>query len=195
MDTKIKLIVNSIGQERFKFNESLKNYTALNVGGPAGIFFIAFSSRELIKIIRMCREIKLPFFLFGTGSKIMISEAGFSGLVIKNRTKNIQIVSVKGKVTKSGIGVEEALIEVDSGVSISKFVDYLNTENLASEKFMGIPGSIGGSLFLSKFLQLSVKSIKVLDLDSKIDEISAFELNAKKHIILSAVFKVRAKQK
>ncbi len=193
MDSKFKLIIDSFGIDRFKFKEQLKEYTALNVGGPADIFFIAFTSRELIKIISMCRHLKLPFFLFGTGSKIMVSDAGFEGLVIKNRTKNIQTISVKGKVTKIGIGVEEALVEVESGVSINKFVEYLNAQNLASEQFKGIPGSVGGSLFLSKFLQLGAKSIKVLDLDLKEDEISAFELNAKKHIILSVVFKVRAK--
>lgn len=193
MDSKFKLIVSTFGQDKFKFDESLKDYTALNAGGPAKLFFIAFTIRELIKIITMCRQLKLPFFLFGTGSKIMISDLGFEGLVIKNRTKNIQTVSVKGKVTKFGIGVQEALVEVDSGVSISKFIEYLKSQNLSSEQFIGIPGSIGGSLFLSKFLQNTSKSIKVLDLRSEIEQISALELNAKRHIILSAVFKVKAK--
>src|SRR3990172_3378489 len=112
MDSKFKLIVDSIGKDRFKFNEPLKDYTASGVGGPAKLFFIAFTERELVNIVSMCRQLKLPHFLFGTGSKIMISDLGFDGLVIKNRTKNIQTVSVKGKVTKFGIGVDEALIEV-----------------------------------------------------------------------------------
>lgn len=192
MDGKFKLIVDSFGADRFKFREPLKDYTALQVGGPAKLFFIAFTSLELIKIIKMCRDLKLPFFLFGTGSKIMISDAGFDGLVIKNRTKNIQTVSVKGKVTKFGIGVEEALIEVDSGVSINKFIEYLKSQNLSSVQFMGIPGSIGGNLFLSGFLQSHAKSIKVLSLDCEIEQTGPLELNAKKHIILSAVFKVKA---
>lgn len=193
MDDKYKLIVDSFGEDRFKFDEAVKNYTALEVGGPAKLFFIAFTTRELIKIITMCRELRLKFFLFGTGSKVMISDNGFDGLVIKNRTKDIQTVSVKGRVTKFGIGVEEALIEVDSGVSINKFVEYLQSQNLSWEQFMGIKGSIGGNLFLSKFLQMAVKSIKVLDLDCEIEQINALELNSKKHIILSAVFKVKAK--
>src|SRR3989344_443198 len=117
MDSKFKLIVDYFGKDRFKFNESLKEYTALSSGGKADIFFIAFTISELIKIVGMCRQLKLPFFIFGIGSKIMISDAGFPGLVIKNRTKNITTISVKGKVSKVGIGVEEALIEVDSGVS------------------------------------------------------------------------------
>lgn len=193
MDNRFKLIVDSFGKDRFKFDEDLKDYTALGVGGPAKLFFIAFTLRELIKIITMCRELKLLYFLFGTGSKIMISDNGFNGLVIKNRTKNIQTISVKGKVTKFGIGVEEALIKVESGVSINKFIEFLKSQTLMYEEFEGIPGSIGGSLFLSKFLQNHTKSIKVLDSESEIEQISPDQLSAKKHIILSAVFNIKAK--
>lgn len=193
MDSKFKLIVDSFGKDRFKFNESLKEYTALGIGGPVKLFFIAFTITELVKIIKMCRDLKLPFFIFGTGSKIMISDVGLECLVIKNRTKNIQTVSVKGKVTKFGIGIEEVLVEVDSGLSINKFCEYLDTQGLISSQFARIPGSIGGNLFLSRFLQSSVKSIKVLDYASEIDEISSGSLSPKKHIILSAIFRIKAK--
>lgn len=193
MDSKYKLIVDSFGKDRFKFDEPLKDYTVLFSSGAAKIFFIAFTNQELIKIVKMCRSLKMPFFIFGTGSKIMISDAGYPGLVIKNRTKNIQTVSVKGKVTKFGIGVEQVQVEVDSGVSIGKFCEYLDSHNLESDSFKGIPGSIGGNLFLNRFLQSKVKSIKVLDQTSTIDEITAENLNPKKDIVLSAIFKISAK--
>lgn len=193
MDNKYKLIIDSFGRDRFKFNEPLKDYTVLVSGGSAKIFFIAYTTSELVKIVRDCRQLKLPFFIFGTGSKIMISDAGYPGLVIKNRTKNIQTISLKGKVTKFGIGVKEALVEVDSGVSVSKFCDYLDSQGLISQGFGDIPGSIGGSLFLNRFLQTKVKSIKVLDQVSVVDSISADSLNPRKDIILSAVFRISAK--
>lgn len=193
MDDKLKLIVDSFGHDRFKFDEILTEYTFLRAGGPAKLFFIAFTSSELVKIIKMARELKIPFFLFGTGSKMMVSDGGFDGLVIKNRTKNIQTVSVKGKVTKFGIGVEEALVEVDSGVSVSRFCEFLDSQNLDNQGFADLAGSIGGNLLLNRFLQESVKSIKILDLDSEVDEISSESLNPRKHIILSAFFKVKAK--
>lgn len=186
-------MMDSFGRDRFKFNEPLKDYTALLSSGSAKFFFIAYTSSELVKIIKDCRQLKLPFFIFGTGSKIMISDAGYPGLVIKNRTKNIQTISLKGKVGKFGIGVEEALVEVDSGVSINKFCDYLDSQGLTSREFKNIPGSIGGNLFLNRFLQTRVKSIKVLDQTSSVDIILANSLNLKRDIILSAVFKISAK--
>ena len=193
MDNRYKLIVDSFGKDRFKFNEPLKDYTAHHLGGPAKLFFFAFTTSELIKIIKMSRQLKLPFFIFGTGSKMMISDLGFPGLVIKNRTKDIQTISVKGKVSRYGIGVEEALIEVDSGVSMNKFCEYLDSQNLESAGFESIPGSIGGNLFLNRFLQTKAKSIKVLDRASDIEEITAADLKVRENIILSAVFRIKAK--
>lgn len=193
MDTRYKLIVDSFGRDRFKFDELLKDYMVHQIGGRAKLFFIAFQTQELIKIIKMCRDLKLPHFIFGSGSKIMISDAGYEGLAIKNRTKEIQILSVKGKVTKIGIGVEEALVEVDSGVSINKFCEYLDSQKLDSRGFSGIPGSIGGNIFWNRFLQTSVKSIKILDQTSESLQIRADELSPKRHIVLSAVFKIKAK--
>lgn len=193
MDSKLKLIVDSFGKDRFKYNELLKDYTDSGFGGPAKVLFIAFTDRELIKVVEMCRDLKVPYFLFGTGSKIMISDSGFNGLVIKNRTKNIQTVSVKGKVTKFGIGVEEALIEVESGVSMKRFVEYLTSQRLQSAEFAGIPGSIGGNLFLSRFLQNRTKSITVLDSKLKICQVNIGTLSPKEHIIISATFKIKAK--
>jgi len=192
MDSQFKLIIDSFGKDRFKFDEPLKNYTASGVGGSARLFFIAFTSQELVKIISMCRELNLPYFLFGTGSKMMISDLGFDGLVIKNRTRNIQTVSVKGKVTKFGIGVEEAAVEVESGVSIKSFVEYLKSQGLETLDFENIQGSVGGNLFFHRFLQNRVKSIKVLDLKSQITEINVSSLSLKRHIIISVVFRIKA---
>ena len=193
MDKKFKLIIDSFGKDRFKFDEPLKDYTALHIGGPAKLFFIAFTTDELVKIIGMCRDLNLPLFLFGTGSKIMISDVGFNGLVIKNRTKNIQTISVKGKVSRFGIGVEEALVEVDSGVSMSKFAEELEKQNLSAEGFKGTPGSIGGNLLVNSFLQSKAKSIKVLSENIEIEDTDPGSLNMKRHIILSAIFRIKAK--
>lgn len=192
MDSKFKLIIDSVGREKFKFNEPLKDYTELRLGGPAKLFFIAFTTKEMIRIVKLSKDLKIPFLIFGTGTKMMISDLGFDGLVIKNRTKEIQTISVKGKVTKFGIGIDEALIEVDSGVSINKFCEYLKSQNLESDKFKDLPGTIGGNLFMNRFLQSQAISIKVLDQTSEIDEISAESLRIGRDVILSAVFKIKA---
>ena len=85
------------------------------------------------------------------------------------------------------------MVEVDSGVSLGKLVEFLDSQKLSIGGFTNLPGSIGGNLFLSQFLQMVCKSIKVLDSENEVEEISSDELSLKKHIILSATLRVKAK--
>ncbi len=193
MDNRLKLIVDTFGIDKFKFDESLSEITALKVGGPAKLFFIAFTQNEIIKLVSFCRQLKVPFMIFGTGSKMMISDKGFDGLVIKNRTRNIKIASIKGKVSKIGIGVDEVMMEVESGVSINNFIDFLKAQGLFFEEFASLTGTIGGNLFLNAALQSKTQEINVLNLNGKVEIIKPFEVSLSKHIILSAVLKIKAK--
>ena len=67
----------------FQKNVSLKNYTTFKIGGRAKYFFIAKTKEDLIGAITMAKKLRLPFFIFGGGSNILISDKGFKGLVIK----------------------------------------------------------------------------------------------------------------
>jgi len=68
---------------KFKKNVSLKNYTTFKIGGPAKYFYIAKNKTELIKAIKEAKKLKLPFFILGGGSNLLVSDKGFNGLVIK----------------------------------------------------------------------------------------------------------------
>lgn len=193
MDSKLKIIVHSLGNNLFKYGENLADHTALKVGGPAKLFFVATNQREIIRVVDFCRQLKIPFLLFGTGSKMAIADSGFEGLVIKNRSQATKVVSIKGKVSKFGIGVEEAIVEVDSGVSLNSFVEFLDKQGLKSESFTGLPGSIGGNLFINAALQSYCEKIKILTPSSKIENISVRSLRLGRDIILSAIFKIKAK--
>lgn len=193
MDNKLKLIADTFGREKFKFDEPIANHSALKVGGKAKLFFVATTTREIVRIISEARQLKIPVIIMGTGSKMMISDNGFDGLVIKNRTKNLSVIGVKGKVSKIGIGVEEALVEVESGVSINKLVEFLNQQALSSDELKNIPGTIGGNLLVNKDLIDKTQSVKVINDYGEIGEIKINELNLRKHIILSVVFKFKSK--
>lgn len=193
MDEKIKLIVSTFGTDRVKLDEPISEHTALAVGGVAKVFFFAFTEAELLKIIKVARQLKIPYFIFGSGSKIMMSDKGFDGVMIKNRTKNVAVIGIKGKVSKLGIGVDEALIEVDAGVSITKLIEFSDHQGLQTSELQNIPGTVGGNLFLNRFLQDRAQSIRIINKHTDIEEISVAELKLREHIILSAVFKFKSK--
>jgi UDP-N-acetylmuramate dehydrogenase len=66
-----------------KRNVLLKNYTAFKIGGRAKYFFVAKTKDDLVKTILVARKLKLPFFILGGGSNLLVSDRGFNGLVIK----------------------------------------------------------------------------------------------------------------
>lgn len=68
---------------RFKKNVLLKNYTTFKIGGAAKYFYTAKTKTELIEAIKKAKKIKLPFFILGGGSNLLVSDKGFNGLVIK----------------------------------------------------------------------------------------------------------------
>lgn len=68
---------------KFKRNVLLKNYTTFKIGGPAKYFYIAKTKEDLIEAIKKAKKIKLPFFILGGGSNLLVSDKGFNGLVIK----------------------------------------------------------------------------------------------------------------
>jgi len=68
---------------KFKKNVLLENYTTFKIGGLAKYFFIAKTKEDLIKAIKLAKKLKLPFFILGGGSNLLVSDRGFNGLVIK----------------------------------------------------------------------------------------------------------------
>ncbi len=106
---KYQLLLKSIGENYFKEQEPLKYHTYLKLGGPAKLFFVALKVREIVKIITACRELKLPYLIFGTGSKMAIADSGFEGVVIKTvQIKSILFLS-KAKFLELELGLKKPL--------------------------------------------------------------------------------------
>ena len=118
---------------------------------------------------------------------------GFKGLGIKNRSGNIKIFSVKGKVSKNGLGIEEALIETDSGVTLSTLACFVKNQNLKiSETIEFEKGTIGGEIKTHPLLLDLVNQIKVLDELNEIKVRTASDIH-KNDIILSVIFKIKSR--
>lgn len=184
------VLVKSIGEERFKFSEKLKDYTFSKSEGSAECLYIATTVRELIKVLDHCFDLEIPFFIIGSGTKILISSE-IKGLVIKNRTSLIKMAGMKGKIGKEGLGIEEAFIEADSGVSLKKLNEYVKGEKLKSiEGFSSLNSTVGGSIFLDPLLRGATQSLRVWDEGEEV-EIKLPELK-RDQVVLSVIFKFKA---
>ncbi|HEU5114474.1 MAG TPA: UDP-N-acetylmuramate dehydrogenase [Candidatus Paceibacterota bacterium] len=66
-----------------KENVPLKGHTTFKIGGPARYFVALKNETELSEALGFAREKSLPVFILGGGSNLVVSDAGFAGLVIK----------------------------------------------------------------------------------------------------------------
>ncbi|HQK63661.1 MAG TPA: UDP-N-acetylmuramate dehydrogenase [Candidatus Staskawiczbacteria bacterium] len=119
----------------FEKNVSLKEYTTFKVGGPAKYFFIARDKMSLEGAVAAAKEKKLPVFIFGGGSNLLVSDKGFRGLVIKNEIKEIEFLEDK--------------VLVGSGYVLSKFASEASKKGFSGfEWAIGIPSAtVGGAAY------------------------------------------------
>ncbi len=179
-----------------KAKVALKNYTTYKIGGPAKYFFIAKSKIDLISALGAAKKFKLPVFILGGGSNLLISEKGFNGLVIKIDILNIDFQGKK--------------VFVGAGANITKFA-YLSADMGLSgvEWAAGVPGTVGGSIYgnaqafgtkISDMLKsVEAINIKTLEVKNFSREECQFSLKNsifkkdKNLIIISAVFEFEEK--
>jgi FAD/FMN-containing dehydrogenase len=191
MDSKLQSLAQTFGTHRIKFNEPMADHVLSKLGGPAEAFFIATNQNELTEILNAVHELQIPYFIFGSGTKTFVSPNGLKGLVIKNRTSGLKIGAVKGKVGREGIGVEEAMVEIDSGVSLGKLNEFLAAQNLQLIHDVSNYATLGGSIWFVPHLLERVQKLNIWD-KGQVYEVTPDELNRTNHIVLSAILKIKA---
>lgn len=115
---------------------SLAPYTTLGVGGVARYFLTANTVVELVKGVQWALKKKIPYFILGGGSNVVISDQGFSGLVIRNNSHEITVDE------------NHSVLMADSGVKSGKVGSVAASAGLSGVEFLfGIPGTIGGAVY------------------------------------------------
>jgi UDP-N-acetylmuramate dehydrogenase len=116
---------------------SLAPYTTLRIGGKARYFCEVTSEAQLLEALDFAQERSLPLFVLGGGSNLLVSDAGFDGLVIR-----MGIVGPVQSVEDGGI-VE---FRVSAGVEWDDFVLQVCEQGISGvECLAGIPGLVGGT--------------------------------------------------
>jgi len=116
---------------------SLAQKTTFRIGGSANYYTEVFSLEELKAALAYAATTSLPVFILGGGSNILVSDEGFSGLVIKNSLRGITF-SDYPKTVDCSVYAGEPWEDV---VSTTVQRNLQGIENLAL-----IPGSFGGAI-------------------------------------------------
>ncbi|MCJ0587749.1 UDP-N-acetylmuramate dehydrogenase [Enterococcus cecorum] len=175
-------------------NEPLNKYTFTKTGGPADFLAFPKSVTEVKALLEECRKNNLPWMVLGNASNLIVRDGGIRGLVIM--LEKLNHIEVKGNQITSQAG--------------AKLIDttYVALEHhLTGFEFAcGIPGSIGGAVFMNAGayggeIKDVFVSCEVLYPDGQIKTLSAKEMAfsyrhsaiQKQHcIVLSATFALQA---
>ncbi|NQT49197.1 UDP-N-acetylmuramate dehydrogenase [Candidatus Kuenenbacteria bacterium] len=115
-------------------NEPLAKYTTFKIGGPAKFFVKVNNKVDLFQAVKAADEFKLPYFIKGGGSNILVSDNGFDGLVIKLESTEPEI--------------KENQVTVFAGSSLGGFINKTVQSGLGGLEFAAnIPGTVGGAIY------------------------------------------------
>jgi UDP-N-acetylmuramate dehydrogenase len=124
--------VNALIQE----NVALAPFTTFQIGGPARYFVHADSEQALLDAIEFAKERRVPIFVLGGGSNLLVADGGFSGLVVKIGISGIEW-EIDGTHTR---------VRAGAGEEWDRLVQQCVDRKLAGiECLSGIPGSVGGT--------------------------------------------------
>lgn len=173
-----KLLQNRLG-ERVREFEPLARHTTMKVGGPSRYYAEVEKIKELIFVIEEAKKHKLPFFILGGGTNLLVSDKGFDGVTIKNNINKITIKKYGASLSKKKILRKTVIIEVTSGVPMNQLVRYTLDEGLSGlEAFLGQPGTVGGATYMNahnmkmgEFFGDKIISSKILSKEGKISEV------------------------
>ena len=108
--------------------------TTLRVGGSADRLLAVQSRKELLSALGLARDARVPWFVLGNGSDLVVADAGIRGLVIRNRAR---------EVTADG---QE--LHADAGAPMALLVRRCSEAGLAGLEFgTSIPGTLGGAIW------------------------------------------------
>lgn len=147
-------------------NEPMSAHTTFRIGGPADMFVSVRSISEMRELIKAAKETMTPFMVIGNGSNMLVSDKGIRGLVI-HIGKDLSDISVSGNI-----------ITAQAGALMSKVAsEALRAELTGFETLSGIPGSLGGGLFMNAGayggeIKNVVKSVTYIDESGEIYTVS-----------------------
>ena len=173
-------------------DEPMAKRTTLRVGGPADVYVEPADEEDLSEVLDFCALRRLPFFILGRGSNLLVRDGGVRGVVICLKSPAF-----------SSIEVYQDYVFCAAGARLNQVAIQAKKAELSGlEFFEGIPGCVGGALRMNAGAMGTdtftiLESLRVMKRDGTIVEYRAEEVPhryrgcdmLRQDIALSAVFR------
>lgn len=163
-------LFHTIDKEKIYVNEKMEKHTTFRIGGPADYFVMPSDVTDVKAVIELCEQEKVPYYVVGNGSNLLVGDKGFRGVII-------QIASNMNQLQADG-----EVITAQAGCSLAQIAGKALDEELAGFEFAaGIPGTLGGAVRMNAGayggeIKDVLESAVVLTKEGKVMELSANEM-------------------
>ena len=158
------LELEKLNLEKIEKDISLSTLTTYKTGGIAKLVVYPNNINNLKQMLKLIHKYNIKYFILGKGSNTLFSDKEFNGVIIKlDKLNNFKI--------------KQTEIYVESGMILSKLVQASIKNELTGLEFaIGIPGTIGGAIYMNagaygNNMSNIVKSVIVLNEKFQIKEI------------------------
>lgn len=133
-----KMFCDLLGEDRVFTEEAMSQHTTFKIGGPADYFLMPDKGEDVSRVIKICKEKEIPYFILGNGSNLLVGDGGYRGAVIQIY-RNMSSVTVEGNE-----------ITAQAGALLSAVAAAAKNASLTGFEFAGgIPGTIGGAVVMN----------------------------------------------
>ena len=123
---------------KLRFDEPLSKHNYFGIGGNAAAYFEVSTTDELAYVAQLKKRCHVPVAIIGRGSNLLVSDAGYPGIVIR----------LSGEFNR--LEFNQNRVEVGAGVSLPRLSKIAASHGLSGVEFaLGIPGSVGGALIMN----------------------------------------------
>lgn len=134
----VEAIQKFVPYENIRLQESMAGHTTFRIGGPADCFVQMENEGQLGKLRRYLDLAGVPFFVVGNGSNLLVSDAGYRGVILQIGQK------------MSNIAVRGDRIVAQAGAALSQVAHAAFLHGLSGLEFAaGIPGTVGGGVVMN----------------------------------------------
>lgn len=132
-----KTLFDNFHEDRIRYSEPIRNYTYTRLGGEADILIFPETIDEVAKIVKLAVQHDIPLTILGYGSNMIVRDGGIRGITMS--LQNLNQVHVNGHTMTAQSGA--AIIDVSRQA--------LDASLTGLEFACGIPGSVGGALYMN----------------------------------------------
>ena len=160
--------------EQFIFHAPMSEHTTFKIGGEADVLIFPSSAEEVSKIFKLIELFSLPCTILGNGSNVLVRDKGIRGVVVKFTEKFF-----------GGMRCEGQRLIACAGAKLKDVSDFAAANGLTGLEFAcGIPGSIGGAIFMNAGaydgeMKNAVASVKAVNRNGDLIEFSGRSLDLK----------------